>query len=238
MSALLAWWGTAWLRGHVVPDLVLDAVIGDDATHAVGGLPGQDGTVTLLAALAALRAAGATGFGCAVPASGDPVGLGGPPGFNTAALEAGEAVLVSSCDLGLVPDRVGAAIVWRTFPASPRPLPDLGEADRSLRASLLDTAERLAGLDVARWRPEAADALMNLRHRPVLHAPAGVPARCVDLAGRAMQAMGIVALALEDDGGAVGAGHADQRRTALLPLDRAGRRALVAACSPEAWPPG
>ena len=27
------------------------------------------------------------------------------------------------------------------------------------------------------------------------------------------------------------------RREALRPLDRAGRRALVAACSPEVWPP-
>jgi hypothetical protein len=27
------------------------------------------------------------------------------------------------------------------------------------------------------------------------------------------------------------------RRAALVPLGRAGRRALVAACSPEVWPP-
>jgi hypothetical protein len=49
--------------------------------------------------------------------------------------------------------------------------------------------------------------------------------------------MGVVELALEDDGGALSAHEIAQRREALLPLDRAGRRALVAACSPEVWPP-
>jgi hypothetical protein len=49
--------------------------------------------------------------------------------------------------------------------------------------------------------------------------------------------MTIVELALEDDGGALTAHEIAQRREALVPLDRAGRRALVAACSPEVWPP-
>jgi hypothetical protein len=237
ISAVLAWWGTAWLRGDVVPDLVLDAVIGDDATHAVAGLPGHDGTVTLVAALAALRTNGATGFGCAAPAAGDPTGLGGPAAFNAAALEAGEAVVASGAGLGLVPTRVGAAIVWQAFPAQPRQLPDVGEADRELRSTLLDSANRLAALDVARWRPEVADELMDLRHPRPVTAPPGIPGRCLDLAGRGLRAMTIVDLALADDGGALSSREIEQRRTALQPLDRAGRRALVAACSPEAWPP-
>jgi len=237
VSAVLAWWGTAWLRGDVVPDLVLDAVIGEDATHAVAGLPGEDGTVTLLAALAALRIDGANGFGCAAPAPGDPVGLGGPAAFNAAALEAGEAVVVSGSGLGLVPSRVGAAVVWEALPAQPRPLPDVGEADRDLRSALLDAANRLAALDVAHWRPEVADELMNLRHPRPVTAPPGIPGRCLDLAGRGLQAMTIVDLALADDGGALSAHEIGQRRDALAGLGRAGRRALVAACSPEAWPP-
>jgi hypothetical protein len=237
ISAVLAWWGTAWLRGDVVPDLVLDAVIGDDATHAVAGLPGHDGTVTLVAALAALRTNGATGFGCAAPAAGDPTGLGGPAAFNAAALEAGEAVVASGAGLGLVPTRVGAANVWQAFPAQPRQLPDVGEADRELRSTLLDSANRLAALDVARWRPEVADELMDLRHPRPVTAPPGIPGRCLDLAGRGLRAMTIVDLALADDGGALSSREIEQRRTALQPLDRAGRRALVAACSPEAWPP-
>jgi hypothetical protein len=222
----------------VVTDLLVDAVLADDATHAVAGLPGADGTETLVGALARLRALGAPGFGAAFPAEGDPVGLGGPPAFNADALDVGEAVVVSGVEVGLVPHRTGAATVWTAHPAQRRQLPDVGEADRELRAALLASAEALAALDVARWRPEVADQLMNLRHRPALSAPGGVPARCIDLAGRGLQATGIVELALEDDGAAISAYEIEQRRAALVPLDRAGRRALVAACSPEAWPPG
>ncbi|WP_182523455.1 hypothetical protein [Nocardioides dongkuii] len=241
-AARFAWWGTSWLRGHVVPDLVVDAVIGEDATHVVAGLAalglgGDDAAETLVGGLARLRAEGATGFGAAFPVEGDPVGLGGPRRFNDAALEAGEAVVAVGAGVGLAPVRVGAAVSWVAHPAERRQVPDVGEADRGLRAALLETASSLADLDVARWRPEVADRLMNLRHRAPVLAPAGVPPRCVDLAGRGLQALEIVELALEDDGGAVSAGEAEARRGALRPLARAGRRALVAACSPEAWPP-
>lgn len=237
-SARLAWWGTSWLRGHVVADLVVDAVIGDDATHAVAGLPGADGTETLVIALGRLRSAGASALGAAFPAEGDPVGLGGPGGFNADALEAGEAVVAVDVELGLVPHRTGAAVTWTARAAARRQLTDVGEADRQLRAALLASADRLAVLDVARWRPEVADALMNLRRLSLPPAPPGVPERCVELAARGLQAVEIVALALEDDGGAISGHEANERRAALVPLDRAGRRALAAACSPEVWPPG
>jgi hypothetical protein len=236
-SARLAWWGTAWLRGRVVTDLVVDAVLGDDATHAVAGLPGTDRTETLVVALGRLRAAGASGVGAAFPVEGDPVGLGGPAAFNADALEAGEAVVAADAGLGLVPHRTGAALTWTAHPAARRQLPDVGEADRQLRGALIETANALARLDVARWRPEVADELLNLRHRPEITAPAGVPPRCVDLAARGLQAIAITDLALEDDGGAVSASEILAREAALRPLARAGRRALVAACSPEVWPP-
>jgi hypothetical protein len=237
-SARLAWWGTAWLRGHVVTDLLIDAVLAGDATHAVAGLPGAAGTETLVAALGRLRTAGATALGAAFPVDGDPVGLGGPLAFNVAALESGEAAVVLGTGLGLVPVRVGAALTWTAHPAERRQLPDVGEADRALRGALIESADVLARLEVARWRPEVADRLMNLRHREPVAAPPGVPARCVELAARGLQALEIADLALEDDGGAVSAHEIAQRRGALVPLERAGRRALVAACSPEVWPPG
>lgn len=236
-SARLAWWGTAWLRGRVVTDLVVDAVLGGDATHAVAGLPGSQRTETLVGALARLRELGADALGAAFPVEGDPVGLGGPRAFNTAALEAGEAVVAAGIGVGLVPERTGAATVWTCRPAERRQLPDVGEADRDLRGTLLATADRLARLDVARWRPEVADELMDLRHRAPLPAPEGVPERCVDLAARGLQALAVVELALGDDGAAVSASEATARRDALLPLARSGRRALTAACSPEVWPP-
>ena len=241
-AARLAWWGTAWLRGHVVTDLLVDAVIGDDATHAVAGLhslglSSDEAAETLVGGLARLRVEGATWFGAAFPAEGEPVGLGGPRDFNAAALEAGEAVVVGGAGVGLVPVQVGAAVTWVTHRAERRQVPDVGEADRELRAVLLETAGTLADLDVARWRPEVADRLIDLRHREPVHAPDGVPPRCADLAARGLQALEIVDLALEDDGGALSVAEAQRRREALLPLGRAGRRALVAACSPEGWPP-
>jgi hypothetical protein len=191
----------------------------------------------LVAALASMRAAGATGFGAAFPVEGDLIGLGGPAELNAAALEAGEAVLAVGAEVALVPTRVGPTVEWTPMPARRRQLPDVGEADRDLRAVLIDAADRLARLDVARWRPEAADRLMNLRHRPSVEAPPGIPLRCVDLAARGLQALGIAEVALEDDGGALGVTEMEERRSAIMPLSRAGRRALVAACSPEVWPP-
>ena len=73
--------------------------------------------------------------------------------------------------------------------------------------------------------------------RPAVDAPLGTPARCVELAARGLQAWAIVDLALVDDGGAVSAYEVQRRRTLLQPLGRAARRAIVAACSPEVWPP-
>lgn len=234
LSARLAWWGTAWLRGQVVTDLVLDAVLGDDATHVVAGLPGVDGPVSLARALAELRLSQTQGCGLALPEPGDPVGIGGPPELTAAAIETGEAVVAG--DLALVPRRVGAAVEWTAYAAAPRQIVDVGEADRELRRALQESAAGLAALDVARWRPEVADALMDLHHPPRLKPPPGTPERCADLAARALQARAIVALALEDDGGALSSTEVAVRHGALRPLGAAARRALVAACSPEVWP--
>ncbi|MFC5176922.1 hypothetical protein [Nocardioides taihuensis] len=228
-SARLAWWGTAWLRGAVDADRLLDAVRGEDAVHTVGGDP-------FLVGLGPLRTAGATALGLALPAEGDPVGLGGPPAFNHAALEAGEAVVAVGAGRGLVPARVGGSVDWTVHAAERRQLPDVGEADRGLRRALLETANALADLDVARWRPEVADELADLRQPSAVTAPPGVPSLCLSLAGRALHALTVVDLALVDDGGALTVLEAEQRRTALRPLAHAGRRALVAACSPEMWP--
>lgn len=236
-AARLAWWATSWLRGQVVTDLLIDAVIGDDATHAVAGLPGSEGTETLLGGLAALRGLGASQVGAAFPSEGDPVGVGGPRAFAADAIEVGEAVVVAGTGLGLVPWRTGRAITWTAQPADRRQLADVGEADRALRATLLEAAGTLARLDVAAWSPDVADRLIDLDRGEPLDAPPGTPARCVDLAARAVFAIDVAALALESDGGALTAYDVQRRRDAVLPLDRAGRRALTAACSPEVWPP-
>lgn len=245
-STRLAWWGTAWWGGHVVTDLLLDEVVGEDVTHAVAGLAAlglggsEDVSETLLGGLARLRTEGVSSIGAAFPVEGDPVGLGGPPDFNRAAIEAGEAVVVTLQDataVGLVPERVGPTTTWVAHRAARRQLPDVGEADRGLRSALLHSADALAALDVARWRPEVADRLTDLRHRAPVAAPPGVPERCVALAARALHALEVVELALEDDGGAVSLHELTRREQAILPLGSAARRALVAASSPEVWPP-
>lgn len=235
LSTRLAWWGTSWLRGRTTPDDLLDAVLGEDTTHVVLR-PGA--AEPLLPALAALRSAGASGFGAAYPREGLLAGLGGPAAFNTAALEQGEAVVAIGAGIGLVPRRVGAAVEWSVLAAERRQLPDVGEADRELRRALVETAQELADLDVARWRPEIADELTDLRRIAVPATPAGVPHRCAELVGRALLAMRVADLALQDDGGAVTGHEAERRRTAISGLDATARRALVAASSPEVWPPG
>lgn len=180
--------------------------------------------------LAAVRSAAPDGAGLALPVPGDLLGLGGPPALNAAAVEAGEAVVAGG--VALVP--VGGG--FEQFPAERPQLPDLGESDRSLRQALLTTADGLARLDVARWNPDLADELLDVR-RGEVSAPPGTPPRCVDLAARGSRALGICDLASRDDGGALTARDADVRLELLRPLERAARRAIVSACSADAWPP-
>lgn len=231
-SFRLAVWFSAWCAGTVSLDEARDAVVADDAAHDVVGLPRSTEPVPLILALGALRSAGAVRAGLALPVPGDPLGLAGPPAFNAEALEAGEAVVLEGVDLGLVPVRAGAGVVWRCLPAtSRRQVPDLAEADTELRATLPAVADELAALDVARWRPEVADELIALRRDEPLPLPPGTSPRVVRMVGLATRCRTVVDLALADDGGAVTAAEADRRRAALQPLDRAARRVLVAAAA-------
>lgn len=229
-SVRLALWFAAWARGAVSLDDARDAVVGDDAAHDVLGLPGAVEVTPLILAMGALRGLGAATAGVALPVAGDPLGLGGPAAFNAEALEVGEAVVLAGSGMGLVPVRAGAGVVWRCLPAEgSRQVPDPSEADTALRALLPTTADALADLDVGRWRPEVADELMALRRHVDLDLPAGVDARTTRMLALGLRCRRIVDLALADDGGAVTALEADSRRAALDPLDRAARRAVVAA---------
>ena len=228
-SARFALWMSAWCAGTVSLDDARDGVVGADAAHDL-----RDGPelTPLILAMGSLRSAGARSAGLALPVAGDPLGLGGPAAFNTEALHAGEAVVVDGADRGLVPSRTGAGVVWTSMPAEPRrPVPDIAEADTDLRAALPRAADELADLDVARWRPDVADELMDLRRPLDLDVPPGTSGRVQRMLALGTRCRMIVAMALEDDGGAVTAGEAERRRAALQPLDRAARRALVAACS-------
>ncbi|MDN5744109.1 MAG: hypothetical protein L0H31_03190, partial [Nocardioidaceae bacterium] len=90
---------------------------------------------------------------------------------------------------------------------------------------------------VASWSPDAADELIDLRTHDHVSAPPGVPVRCVDLASRALRLSHLTQVAMADHGGALAAGQVEQRRVVLEELQRAARQGLVAACSPDGWPP-
>ncbi|MGA9747053.1 MAG: hypothetical protein WBQ50_06320 [Nocardioides sp.] len=232
LSARFALWFSAFAAGRASLDEARDRIVEDDAAHDVVELPGRDEPVPLILALGLLRVEGATEAGLALPAAGDPLGLGGPASFNNEVLEVGEGVVFTGADLGVVPHVVGAGVQWQVMPAaSRRQLPDPSEAEAELRRSLLGASEALADLDVARWRPDVADELMALRRATDLVLPATMAPRAVRLAGLAARCRLIVDLALEDDGGAITASEADSRRAVLMPLDHAARRGLVAACA-------
>jgi len=230
-----ACWFAAYLRGGTSLDDALDAITGDDAAHHIVGLDEDSATATPLAlGLGPLRNAvlGRTDHvALSLPAPGDPAGLAGPADFNADAVEAGAAVLFSGADLGLFPRRVGAGVFWQVRRAAAPAPPDLGEADRALRAVLREVADTLAALDVAAWNPDVADALLNLRRAGGPHLPPDMDPKAVAVATTATRCRTIVDLAMQTESASVTGHEADSRTASLRPLDRAARHALAAACS-------
>jgi hypothetical protein len=245
-AARLTIWFNAWLRGAASTDCAREGVVGDDAAHHLTGLPGDPEAVPIVLGLGRLRNLGATEARLALPAPGDPLGLGGPISFNEQILETGEGCILPGSGLGLVPDVVGGGVFWRVHPAEAPPgPPDLVQADGDLRAALVRTADELAGFELTRWRPDVADAVVDLRTSQVATGWApGYPSRSLAVASAALRALAIVSLAVtEDHGQSVGgegpfgpapldrAHLAPLDRAHVAPLDRAARRALVAACA-------
>ncbi|WP_129838866.1 hypothetical protein [Streptomyces sp. RFCAC02] len=243
----LAAWGNALFAGLVPPDDAASRAVGGDTVHRVSGLPGESGQVGLTLALGRMRALGVYGLRIALPAPGHPLGLSGPPEFNAAALAAGEAVVASGAALGLVPEvnEAGPAgdvlteVVWRCMavrPVPPADVPSLGEAERELAEVLRDTTDALLRLDVAGAGPVATARLDAYRARmergrQVL-AP-GYPPRAVRVLELAQRVGALVDIAVEPDGmapgAAVSAGQIAERDRLLRPVERAARRARVAA---------
>jgi len=225
-SGRLVAWGNAVLGGSASPDDAAEAVRGADDTHRVEGVPGAEGAGLTLA-LGRLRALGATGLRLALPAPGHPLGLTGPPGFNSRALEAGEAVLtVGAVSLGLFPEVVRhgpqgdqlTRVTWHTQPVNegvPADVPQLSDAERELATGLREATAALLRLDVA-------------GAGPAVQAP-GYPPRAVRVLESARQVGALLTLASVTDGAAVSAAEMAARAEALRPLGRTVRRAQVAA---------
>lgn len=243
-SGRLAAWGNALLAGLVSPDDAASAIVEDDASHRVEGLPGEPGPVGLTFALGRLRALGTSGLRVALPAPGHPLGLSGPPEFNARAMEAEEAVLCYGAAFGLVPEiheagpegDVHVEVLWHCLPvreAPPADVPSLGEAERELAEALREATEVLSRLDVAGSGPVAEAAIDAYRARAdrggEVLAP-GYPPRAVRVLELARRVGLLISVAYENGhGGAVTASEMAARTQALRPVERTARRAQVAA---------
>ncbi len=256
-SVLLALWLREPGAGAGPVAQVLDAVQGDDEPHLVvaSTAPVSDGAAgtgddagPTLADLVAAWASGPREVAAVLPAPGDPAGT--PAVVAGAAQLAGEAVLVATPDgtYAAVPEvttfgsvyEPGHLVTWHVHA-----VPDwratlvgqvgtLSDAERDLRVALTRATEALADLDVARWRPDAAERIATLRYAadPGWDLPPGTEGRRLLVLVTAARLRAIVDLATADDGGAVNLWQADQRSTALRDIDRAARRALSAATHP------
>jgi hypothetical protein len=241
-SGRLVSWVRAWRAGLVPFDDVVAAVQGDDEDHEVTDVGGQAHPVPLRSALPALSDVDPSAVRLVLPAAGDPRGLPGPGAFTTAALAAGEAAVCGGT--GLVPavqrhvsgsGDVWHSVLWHVVPLPAVPVQGevltLAEAEHDLLEALRTSTDALRDLDVARWRPELADALADLRRnggRSEL--PPGYDDRAHRVLHRADLVARIVALAGEDaPGAAVNVYEASARDAALRPLATAARRARTAA---------
>jgi len=249
-SVLLA----LWLGGDGVGrDALNDAVQSDDEPHTVryepaGADPLRDDLTTQpFASLLDAVEPGPRDAATVLPAPGD---LGATPAVvSAAATDAGEAVLLRTAHTCLVAVPVverfgsdlepGHLVTWEVTqvsdwrPAVHAQTGSLAEAERDLRQGLLQATEALSKLDVARWRPDAAESIVALRdvQLPAWRLPEGLDGRTVRVLASAARLRAIVALATQDDGAAVNLWQADQRSTALRDVDRMARRAMSAAAT-------
>lgn len=227
--------GDAWLLDAVT------AVTGSDEPHRT-----DDGAplAALLSRLSLHRCPSGSTF-AGLPVPHEPVGLSGAVG--AAAMDAGECIVVDAGPpvgaLVAVPDVVafgsalepGAMVVWQLHAAQVSMPPiGLGEARRMLADALVVAVDALESMDVARWRPDAAEEIAELASSRVPQQiadqlPPDLDPRRSDLLVRAARLEAIAELAMADDGAAVTLWAADQRHAALRHVAGAARHAMQAA---------
>jgi hypothetical protein len=136
-------------------------------------------------------------------------------------------------------DRRGSSYVgvrWESYDAAPTSpdVPTLSDADRQLMLTMRDATEALLTVDdAAGVPPEIADALADLRDPDRGDHPLapGYPQRAHRVAALAGRLALVVELARQVDGQGLTADQIRRRAEALRLLDRAVRRARVAACN-------
>ncbi len=243
-SARFVAWVRTWRAGLISYDDVADEIEADE-DHLVCDADDPAPQRRLRQALAEFSSLHPDQVRLVLPAPGDPRGLPGPGAFSAAALVRGEAVVAG--DTGLVPEirdhRSGSGdtfttVVWRCYalpaqPGPPEPPVTPAEAEAELVTALAEATTRLRVLDVARWRPELAGAVADLRrHDDAGDLPPVFNPRARRLYARASLLDRMLVLAQQvGPGGAVDAYEAQRREEVLRPLQAACRRALMAACN-------
>ncbi|WP_159622391.1 hypothetical protein [Ruania rhizosphaerae] len=233
-------------------DTAVRAVQGEDEPHTVVEPDGREATLAGLL----LDLSGSTSVvHTALPVPGE---IGVPAALADETSVAGEAIVAVGTAAGptvvALPHVLefgsawepGAMVTWHLRRDSGRvPVPDsAADARRSLTEALEIAIDALTRMDVARWRPEAAEQIADLASGVVpsdlaRRLPERVDRRRVDLLVRAARLDAIVRLASQDHGAAVNAWQVDQRSAAMRHVATAARRAMVAATisAPAPQPP-
>ncbi|UFU04327.1 hypothetical protein LQF12_07040 [Ruania suaedae] len=228
------------IQGEDEPHIVLEHGNGVETSSAETSGAGHD-LARLLAELAATRAL----VHAALPVPGE---IGVPAALSHEASEVGEAILAvggpGEATVAALPHVVefgsawepGAMVTWHVRRDSGTvPVPDSpSDARRRLTEALELAIDALTRMDVARWRPEAAEQIADLASGTVpeelaQRLPGRVERRRLDLLVRAARLDAIVQLAAEDDGAAVNVWQVDQRGAAMRHVAAAARRAMVSA---------
>ena len=132
----------------------------------------------------------------------------------------------------LVPEDSGTSVSWHAEPlSSPLPPLDAVHARRQVHAATEEAIDSLIELDLARERPDTADALNDLLTAVVdpRLIPPWLPRRNRELLERSLRLAGICELALDDDGAATTALQAQRRCDVLRPLLAVARHGAAAA---------
>ncbi|WP_051111658.1 hypothetical protein [Sciscionella marina] len=246
VSATLVVWAAAWRYGRAASDDVLDALqvwadvhrvrAADPRTAAALDLPGSGEPPAAPALLlAALRNADLADAGIVLPIPGDVRGLGGKSSFAEDAMRAGEAVLLASAGLGIVPNKVSQDEVQWTVYTLPqltgREHTPLSQAEHDLSGSMRAAATALIELGVAKARPNVREEIAeHVARNPEVPWPDGMPGRAVRVLARAAELDAILWVASGDQpGSALSARTAQAREQVLQPLISAVRSARCAA---------
>lgn len=240
-SVALATWVNSWLDGACSADAVVEgmAPFGVQRVAAPTGDPADE--LGLLIGLATLGVSATPGSGrlrVALPSVGDPSGLPGPPTFNQQAISVGQAVLIDTIHVALLPNVTETQTTWSVYETrrdTQVAVPVRAEQSAQVvREALQKATAQLSTIDFAGGRDTITATLAELstRLRAVLLPPslAGTQRHTIHTAA---QVLGICELALRQGPDVPTAALHRQRAGVLTELAVTARHCLAAAASPR-----